>query len=114
MGDAEVGEKVSQLLVGQAVEQALRHQASRANAVRLYLRLLDHRVASVDAAQDQQPVGLVGQKSAEPPAVPRLHLHVLVALANLPAWVEDGGQQGVEIGPLVGGEIGADVAALVE
>ena len=43
-----------------------------------------------------------------------LHLHVLVALANLPAWVEDGGQQGVEIGPLVGGEIGADIAALVE
>ena len=41
-------------------------------------------------------------------------LHVLVALANLPAWIEDGGQQGVEIGPLVGGEIGADVAALVE
>ena len=39
---------------------------------------------------------------------------MIVALANLPAWVEDGGEQRVEVSSLVGGEIGPDVAALVE
>ena len=76
--------------------------------------LLDHRIAAVDAAQDQQLVGAIGQETAEQPTVTGLHVHLLEAFTDFSARVEDARQKRVEIVPLIMGEVRANLSPFVE
>src|SRR5205814_1794408 len=95
-------------------ENAVGHETRRAGAQIADLPASEVDILTVQTAQSNDRVVLIHQKTGEGAAIGGRRNLVHETLADFGAGIDDAGEQCAEIVPLVGREVGANVATLVE
>jgi hypothetical protein len=114
LGLAEVSEEVADLLWGERIEDAWRHEAVAGGGERSDFAAAQGDFGSVEAAEGDGGGILVGEESADGASVRGGDDDIFEALADLGIGVDDADEEGAEVIALVGSEVWSDVAALME
>lgn len=114
LGGAEVGEEVADLLIGEIAELVVGHEGEARGAEVFDFFAGEGDVLAVGAADDDDAEVLVGDEAGEGAAVVGSGDEIFEAFADFGARVHDVEEHAAEVVALVGGEVGADLAALAE